>query len=61
MEPWELDWIEFELPDGFKASYAIDGKDVKMMVDDDQIPEGMSIRQRLDMCYDYFFSEIYKP
>lgn len=58
-EPWGLTWVEFELPDGLKASYAIDGKDVKMMIDDDNLPEGMPVGQRLDQCYDHFFSEIW--
>lgn len=58
--PSELTWVEFELPDGLKASYAIDGQEVKMMVDEDQIPDGLTVRQRLDQCYEYFFSNIYK-
>lgn len=58
--PSELTWVEFELSDGFKASYAIDGQEVKMMVDDDQIPDGLTVRQRLDQCYEYFFGNIYK-
>jgi hypothetical protein len=59
MNPWEVNWVEFELPDGYTAAYAIDGKDVQMMVDDDQIPDGLTVRQRLEQCYDHFFREIY--
>lgn len=60
-QPWELQWIEFEMPDGLKAAYAIDGKEVRMMVDDEQMPDGIDIQERMSQCYDYFFENIYKP
>lgn len=56
---WELEWTEFHLPDGYKASYSIDGQDVRMMVDEDQIPPGLDYSQRLNQCYDHFFTQIY--
>lgn len=58
--PWELEWQEFEMPDGLRASYAIDGRDVKMMVDEEDLPDGMDIEQRMAQCYDYFFTYLYQ-
>lgn len=59
-QPWELEWIEFYLPDGLKAMYAIDGQDIKMSVDEDDIPAGMTVKERLDQCYDHYFNFLYK-
>lgn len=60
MEPWKLKWIEFEMPDGFKAAYAIDGDEIRMMVDDEQMPEGIDIQERMAQCYDHYFNYIHK-
>lgn len=58
--PSELTWIEFYLPDGLKASYAIDGDEIRMMIDDEDIPEGMTVRERLDKCYEHYFNFLFK-
>jgi len=59
MKPWEMEWHEFEMPDGLKAQYAFDGKEVSMMVDDEDLPHGMTIPQRMNECYEHFFTNIY--
>lgn len=61
MEPWKLTWNEFEMPDGLKASWAYDAttKQVNMSVDDDGLPDGVTISERMGQCYDHFFKEIY--
>lgn len=59
-ELWELTWIEFYLPDGYKAMYAIDGDEIKMSVDEEDIPPGLTVRERLDQCYDHYFNFLYK-
>jgi hypothetical protein len=58
--PSELEWIEFYMPDGFKARYALDGVNVRMMVDENDIPDGVDIGTRMMACYDYFFTHIFK-
>jgi hypothetical protein len=60
MKPWELTWHEFELPHGLRAQYAIDGDNIQMMVDDDDVPEGMSVESRIEQCYYYFFTFIWQ-
>lgn len=59
--PSELTWTEFYMPDGLKASYAIDGKDVRMMVDEDDLPTGVDIQERMTQCYDHYFQFLYFP
>ncbi len=54
--PSELNWTEFYMPDGLKASYAIDGPDIQMMVDDEDLPEGMDIQTRMQQCYGHYFN-----
>lgn len=58
--PSELTWIEFYMPDGYKASYAIDGDHIQMMVDDHDLPPGINIEQRMQQCYDHYFAFLYK-
>lgn len=61
MEVWKLEWNQFEMPDGLPASWAYDKTtdQVHMSVDDEGLPDGVEVPERMAQCYDHFFKEIY--